>query len=235
MKTLRHDWFYSDLIDIEYKKYVLLGYLKDVQNHFNQTRLYPQLADLVFHYRNLLSYTHHKQKLQNGFPQTISDIDLKNFKIAYQSAVSNDELMQTIEDIVNYSLPQIQKRLEEGKEIYEFVENLMCMDPVGILPMYRKEGYLIIKDGDDCYLKVYEYELKLFENNYENYRAVSTTYIDSYHKSFVNTTENIKIDLIKKRKKLPNPATFAIESQLNFPLEETLLQIAKRKLTRFLE
>lgn len=235
MKTLPSDWFYSNRVDAEYKKYVLLAYLKDVQLNFNQTRLYPQLADLVFHYHNLLSFVRQKQNLKNEFPKSISEIDLKNFKIAYNSVVSNDELMDIIEQIVQYSLPQIQKSLDEGKEIYEFVENVMHFDPVGILPIYRNEGYLIIKDGEDNELRVYEYELKLFENNYENYRAISTTYLESYYKSFVNTTENIKIDLIKKRKKLPNPATFSIVSEFHFPLEETILQIAKRKLNKFLE
>ena len=34
---------------------------------------------------------------------------------------------------------------------------------------------------------------------------------------------------------MPNPATYAIESEWTVPLEETLLPIAKRRLLKFVE
>jgi hypothetical protein len=50
----------------------------------------------------------------------------------------------------------------------------------------------------------------------------------------VNTYENIKYTLIKNRSDLPNPAVYSIETELNFPVEETLLPIAKRTLVKFI-
>jgi hypothetical protein len=49
----------------------------------------------------------------------------------------------------------------------------------------------------------------------------------------INTYENLKYDLIK-RTALPNPAVFSIETKLSFPVEETLLPIAKRSLVKYL-
>jgi hypothetical protein len=45
----------------------------------------------------------------------------------------------------------------------------------------------------------------------------------------MNTFENIKLDLVKRYKHLPNPATYLVESKYVLPLEETLLPIAKKK------
>jgi hypothetical protein len=40
--------------------------------------------------------------------------------------------------------------------------------------------------------------------------------------------------MIRYNKQLPNPAVYAIETILTFPLDETLLPIAKRSLVKFL-
>ena len=57
-------------------------------------------------------------------------------------------------------------------------------------------------------------------------------FIDSYNKSIVNTFENIKLDIIRSIRTLPNPAVYSIFSPFTVPLNETLLPIAKRVLVR---
>ena len=50
----------------------------------------------------------------------------------------------------------------------------------------------------------------------------------------MNDIEIIISELLKFRNDLPNPAVYCIESGLNFPVEETLLPIAKRSLVKFI-
>jgi hypothetical protein len=68
MKTLSSNWFFEDLLDLEYKKYVLLAYLQDVDKHFTQIKLYPQLNELVNHYRLLKRFMDQKNNLYLDFP-----------------------------------------------------------------------------------------------------------------------------------------------------------------------
>jgi hypothetical protein len=49
-----------------------------------------------------------------------------------------------------------------------------------------------------------------------------------------NTYEHIKLDLIKLRTDIQNPAVYSIETALKFPIEETLLPVAKRSLVRYI-
>jgi len=235
MQSLNPNWFFENLPDFEYKKYLLLAYLKDIHLHFNRSLLYPGLSDLVYHYRNLSSFIENKNSIYSSFPDKLTEVDLKNLRISFTKVISNDELMNHIEEVVNFSIPAIKKYIDEGKEIYEFIEKEMSFAPVGILPIYKNEGYMLIRDGDKAEIKVYEYEVKLLEYHDESFRSVYTNYITSYQSGFINTTRNIKIDIIKKRKKLPNPATFSVETEYTFPIEETIMPIAKRMLVKFIE
>jgi hypothetical protein len=54
------------------------------------------------------------------------------------------------------------------------------------------------------------------------------------YRSMVNTYENLKSELIKNRSDIPNPAVYSIETELSFPVEETLLPIAKRSLVKYI-
>jgi hypothetical protein len=50
----------------------------------------------------------------------------------------------------------------------------------------------------------------------------------------LNTYESLKSELIRNRSELPNPAVYSIETGLKFPVEETLLPIAKRCLVKYI-
>lgn len=234
MKTLSQNWFTEGLIDFEFKKYVLLAYLKEINRHFHKNRLYPQLADLVFHYNNLLLFRDNKEALQNNFPERLTDADFQKLKLTYEKIIRDDSIMGEIGNIITYSIEEMSNSLKEGKEIYEFVEHQLSISPVGIVPLFPMEGYLFIRDGKNIDTKVYEYRITIFENQAEKYRGIHTRYISSYQKNFINTFESIKIDLIRNNRDLPNPAVYAAETELTFPLDETLLPVAKRSLVKYI-
>ena len=109
----------------------------------------------------------------------------------------------------------------------------MNIFPVGVIPLHANEGYMFLKDGKNSDTKVYEYQIRLFEQPGEKYRGIHTQYVRSYSKNYINTFESIKIDLIRDKKGLPNPAAYAIETELVLPVEETFLPIAKRILVKY--
>jgi len=78
MKKLQINWLTNGLIDFEYKKYMLLAYLKGVQEEFESKKLYPVFSDLIMHYQNLMQVKAHKKLVYEQFPQRISRADFKN-------------------------------------------------------------------------------------------------------------------------------------------------------------
>ncbi len=231
---LTTNWVVEGIIDFEHKKYLLLAYLQHVSQNFDAQKVYPFLSDLIFHYQNLVIFKEQKQKVSGQFTQRIRKIDLDNFRIEYEKLMHDDEYMDEIETILAYAIPKIKVQMENGRELYDFVENKLEIEPIGIVPLQSDEGYLLLSNGKDTDTQVYNYQLTIFENATEKYRAIRTHYLRSYIRQFTNTYEAIKLDLIKNNRALPNPATFLVKSDYAFPLKETLLPIAKRSLVRFI-
>ncbi|MEM6641616.1 MAG: hypothetical protein AAF616_01440 [Bacteroidota bacterium] len=232
MNALKHDWLTEGLIDYEYKKYILLAYLKDIRQHFNQSELYPFLADLVFHYRNLVKVKESKKMLYENFPQSLSKADFEKLQLTYKKIVDDDAVMEQIEEILLFALPMVKEALEEGKELFEFVEENILMESVGVSPIYEDEGYLLINQDRSPDVSVYRYQLTFFQQAEEKYRSMSTTYLKSEVKKINRTFENLKIELTREFKDLPNPATYLVQTRLQFPMEQTVLPVAKRMLVR---
>jgi hypothetical protein len=234
MKSLSQTWFADGYIDFELKKYTLLAYLQEISQHFNKNELYPQFADVIFHYNNLVAFKENKKYLQEQFPKRLTGIQIEKLQLLYESLVEDDELMQELEDIINYASSTMQKTISNGTEIYEFIENRINIEPIGIMPLDQNEGYFLLCEGQCRNTWVYQYRLSIFEKHDEKYRSIKTEFVDVWQRNFVNSYHSIKAQLIKNRSDLPNPAVYAVETDLSIPMEETLLPIAKRSLVRYI-
>src|SRR5215813_5181764 len=120
MKSLSETWFAEGYIDFELKKYTLLAYLQEVNKYFNENKLYPQLADVIFHYNNLVAFRENKKFLQEHFPKKLSGIQMEKLQFLYEQIIDDDELMKELEEIINYSASTMQTTIGNGTEIYEF-------------------------------------------------------------------------------------------------------------------
>jgi hypothetical protein len=234
MKHLSETWFAEGRIDFELKKYTLLAYLQEVNKYFNENKLYPQLADVIFHYNNIVAFRENKKYLQEHFPKKLTGIQMEKLQLLYEQLIEDDELMQELEDIIHYSAGKIKSTIHSGTEIYEFVEEKINIAPVGILPLDTQEGYFFLSTGKAIMTNVYYYRLSIFEKHDEKYRSIRTAFLDHRLRSIASTYEHIKSELIRHRKDLPNPAVYSIETDLSFPVDETLLPIAKRSLVKFI-
>ena len=234
MKTLSETWFADGYIDFELKKYTLLAYLQQINKNFQENKLYPQLADVIFHYNNLVAFRENKKYLQEQFPKKLTGLQMEKIQVLYEQLIEDDELMRELEDIIEYSTKHMKTAITSGTEIYEFVEEKLSIHPVGIMPVQCKEGYFLLCDGSANATRVYSYHLSFYEKHDEKYRSIRTEYIDSWQRSFTNTYELIKSELIYRMPELAYPAVYAIETSLKFPLDETLLPVAKRSLVRYI-
>jgi len=234
MKSLSETWFADGYIDFELKKYTLLAYLQEVNKYFNQNKLYPQLADVIFHYNNLVGFRENKKFLQEQFPKKFTGIQLQKLQLLYEQMIEDNELMQELEEIINYSAGEMKTTISSGAEIYEFVEGNLTITPIGIVPLDIQEGYFFLSAGNTKSTRVYQYRLSIFEKHNEKFRSMKTFYLEMMQRSMVNTYENFKYELIRTRTDLPNPAVYSIETELTFPVEETILPIAKRSLVKLI-
>ncbi len=230
MKNLPKNWITEGTIDFELKKYQLLAYLQASDHSFKSLRLYPPLADLVEHHRLLLELLSGNENVKSLFPKRIKGLDFESGQISYESLVQDDNLIQEINEIAEFARPQIKSKIEEGIEIYESVKGSLKFEPVGILPIYKREGYVFITGQARSELMVFRYKSSLLEYAGDKFRSVSLWLVKEMKRSIGQTLENLKVKLIREFKELPNPATWRIHTNEPIPIQETLLPIGKRLL-----
>ena len=235
MEKLSADWFMEGTLDFEYKKYVLLAWLQHVSREFAEVRLYPSFSDLIFHYNNLSTFREEKRRLAEKFPRRLSEEEFRQMRLLREASVEDPRDMLEIESIIDYALPEIKQHLREGKDIYEYIDDQVQIEPVGLLPLYRREGYIFLRVNPRRHLKVYEYQIVFFENTEANYHGISLSYLDTVALSLVDTPETIKRQLMRGRPQLPNPATYLLYTPQPFPEEAALLPVAKRKMLSYLK
>ena len=221
MDALGLDFFLTAGKDLEAAQYRFLGGLRTVKMAFKQN-IIVTLIDRV-------------DDVRESLPQAIRDLDLENKAIVYEKQRLDDDQFRMLEELMRWALPYIQETIEEGRTIYEFVEENMTLEEVGIVPSYVKEGYLLVPDRSQKVLHIMRYELSIFSGNEERYQSLKTTHVKSVQRGTVDASpSSIKLDLVTEHRELPNPATYHFVTDLDFPFNETLLPVAKRKLMRYL-
>ena len=155
MKSLSETWFAEGRIDFELKKYTLLAYLQEINLYFNENKLYPQLADIIFHYNNIVAFRENKKHLQEHFPKKLTGFQMEKLQLLYEKMIEDCELMQELEDIIHYASGKLKQTISNGTEIYEFVEYNIDIAPVGLIPLEVNEGYFFLSSGNPHQTSVY--------------------------------------------------------------------------------
>ena len=228
MSTLKNNWLTENHIDFEYKKYMVLGYMQDIKSHYDRSELYPTLAEVIEHYKNLKQIKDNAGQIKKGFNKDLTGIDWQKMELVHKQEEISDELFQELEMIIDFSMPLFAEQIHTGKEIYEMVEHNLSISAVGITPLRKEEGYLIINTNNHEEAYVYQYGFSVLKDLQDRVRQLHMEYVSTYTYTINNTFEKIKHDLISTRKDLPNPAVYVIKNNIEIPYNETLLPVAKR-------
>ncbi len=228
MSKLSKDWLTEQHIDLELKQYVLLAYLQEVKESYKAAKIYPYLGELIEHYKNLLLIKKHQEDLIDQAPKELKGFDFSNGKIQYKKPDLDNELLETINNIIDFAMPLLAQNIQDGKTIYDLVEEQFSFKSIGISPLKHDEGYLLLHCADEKDVYAYQYQLTLFTTSEKSYRGLYVNEVEHYESTITSSYENIKSDLIQKYKDLPNPAVYAVDCSLHIPLHETFLPVAKR-------
>src|SRR5699024_4262295 len=148
MENLSIDLFIKTQSDFEKRQYVVLAELKKAGRCFQHNCIYPYLNELVELYRSLDEINNRLKDLRAKFPKRIKKIDFVNKKIEQEIIFVDGSDLVKVEKLIDWALPLIKGKIEEGKSIYEFVNESLELEEVGIVPNYIDEGYFFVPDND---------------------------------------------------------------------------------------
>lgn len=221
--------------DVEAGQYRILAALHTTTQNLRHSKLYPDLANVVELTNMLETIVRLGEQFRTHAPRTLKGVDLEKNALIFDTVAADSESIEKMFALITWALPHLKALKEEGAAMYDFVNEHMKIGEVGIVPLYRDEGYVLIPEHRVQLFHVLRYELSLFTAEDEQYRAMRTVEIDTLNEDTVlRAPEDVKLELVTVNKELPNPATFICDTDLDFSFEATILPVAKRKLMRYL-
>lgn len=226
------NWITEGLIDFEYKQYVFMAYLQNVRSSFEERKIYPFFANLLFHHKNLLSLQTSKQKVRGQQLQKAGVLHsvIKENELLAKNTIGAGE----IEQILDFAIPHVEDLLVKGKSLYHQVVKQLQISTVGQTPTSLHMGYLITQNGNNP-IEVFKYKLKSFTNHSaEQLHSIKVAHVVTYPKNNVASLTKIKKDLALKTANRKKIAIFLVRSSQTFPMYETFMPVAKRALIDYI-
>lgn len=208
--------------DAEATQYRVLAGLNEARSAFRDLRVEPYFADLVGLHRALAALVAGASAVEDA-RGAIVGIDWEAGRLLRQGPAGAPLAI----DLARWALPLVSAAVAEGKTVYEFASESAELAAVGVVPAYRDEGYLLIHDDDG--VRVLRYQISPLMAADGAYRALRTTDLD-LRLDPLATSEAWKAALVETAPDLPAPAAFRVATELDLPVDETLVPVAKRKL-----
>jgi hypothetical protein len=234
---LNPEWmFSSDPIDFEYNKYTLLDYLQKCEKGFEKLEIYPDFIELSLHLANIQSLNKENtllltNKKLESYDDEILIKDLYSKKPRTLDEDEEKELIKTIK----YSGGKLYDAFNLAKSIwnlsYDNIEVSLKRNKKGL---YNGIGYVYFNDTSNNVFYLWQYEIKTPKGE----RTTNKTYFKKiYDKSIDDKTvteliiENSKFKGGSLHNVLP---IFEVKCRQNFPIEQTLIPIIKRKIMTYI-
>lgn len=237
MFKLSENWLTDGVMDVEYKQYLVLAYLRDVHHVFKTRILYPPFAELIEHHRRLKKIKYNLSEIKRANSE-IKGIDLQNMRLIYGTNNNDDETINTIiDDILDFTIPRMEKEIVYGKKIFDEIESKLKYNTVGIQPLRKDRGYFFIQDYPSSDFYAYRYEVSALYMQTEEgdvpVKSLKTEYISTYTLSLSKSLTSIKQEVISKYPDIPNPAVYSFFPGDVASIEYTVLPIVKRMIIKF--
>ena len=233
---LNPEWMLKEPIDFEYNKYTLLDYLQKCEKNLDNFEIYPDFVELSLHLANMQSLNKENTLLLTNkkFESCDDEILIRELypkKPRQLTQEEEDELDKTIE----YSNNKLFDTFNVAKSIWN-----IAFDSVEISIKKNKTylasglGYIFFYRKKDNKIYVWEYQIK--QNKKES--GASKTYIRNIYE---NSPENVTLASIIENNstfvKTKNYKTFPIfemQCSQDFPMEQTIIPIMKRKIIAYI-
>lgn len=232
---LSPEWMLKEPVDFEFNKYTLLDYLQKCEERFNNLEIYPDFVELSLHLANLQSLSKENTLLLTNkkFESCDDEILVKELISKKPRELSKDE-EEELDKTLRYSGPKLFDSFNVAKSIWN-----LAYDNLDISLRKNKEnietgrGYIFFYRKAEDLIYVWGYEIRKPKKDNINHK----TYITEIYKGPPSDlTLNHIIETYSPWKEVEifkNYPIFEAKCSQNFPLEQTLIPILKRKIIAY--
>lgn len=213
---------YLNIMDLEKSKYLLMSKFRLCEKIFNDSKIFPTFQMLISLYDSLYDMLNNREKIfLKEYTDKLNEEDDERKKLTL-----NQDIEKTFE-LMEWSVPFIKEILELGRTIYDFVDENIQIESIGINSTFNQEGYIVIPDNKNMMFHIIKYEKTL-------HKCLKTMEVDQYKWNIIVVPKSYLKNYILSNDMI-NQIVYYFNTELTFPYTETILPISKRKFINFLE
>ena len=231
------DWLFQEPIDLEHKQYVLLDYLQKVDKNLQELKLYPNFQSLSLHLANINLLIDKGQylTLSRAIKEADDEILLSDLVFNAIPKMSREQYSEVF-DICSFSNEKFKDYFNFAKSLWEIVnDSVLVKLKTGGEYLQSQQGLFFIDIKNDKIL--YEYTIKKIKKNATESKCVIKRVGKADEKNYKEVISQIKKPLIKNLLELVSNnevPIFEVIHSGDFPIKETTLPIAKRKVMNYI-
>ena len=229
------DWIFQGYVDVEHRRYVLLDYFKKMGKFLEEVKIYPMFLELSIHLGNI-----HTLLRDNKILYTDKEILTPDYELLPEDLKMKDIPVLSEEEEIAYQ--QILKESQTLiKDYFNFAKSLwtLVFDSIDI-KVKRNKGNIKSKTGFFYYrlndlVYVWKYQTRKVYKVDDQYRTTLDLIYNGEIKDLTIKkilTKFSKTYETKGESKLP---VFEMSAEIDYPIDETLAPMFKRKLLTFIE
>jgi hypothetical protein len=213
---------FTGINDLESSKYLLLNKFRLSEKELNETRLYPTYQMLINIYTQLADIMkNHNRIFNKEYTDALSEQEMDE-----KMMLINNELEKSFE-LMHWAFAHLNRVIEHGRAIYDFVDRSITIEPIGINSDYNKEGYFILPDNRGRLIRIMKYSRNL-------YKVLKTKEVGSREMKLI-TIPNEVLRNYMISDDIINQIIYMLDTELDFSYGQTILPVAKRKFLNYLE
>lgn len=224
---LPSDWFLQRPIDLEHKQYVLSAFLNKVEEALSRGELYPYFTELSLHMASIGSFIKNNQYYVIDKEFTCVDEEVLLYELKpkkNRKKFSNDETKELVQILAD-SHEKLLQYFSLCKSMWDITYDATT------IKLRKNKKYLSEKSSYVVYQDTFADRVFVWECNYtvnSSKKNDSTVKFKPIYKGNDKTfTEVIKKHSTNKEITIP---IFEVFSTQNFPIEQTLVPLFKRKI-----
>lgn len=219
MRLTTSDWLFESPIDFEHKQWIFFSFLKEIEDDIKQHKVNPSLDQVKYQLSNLEKWKYSKELYHK---KTLKGIDFEKMTLVYDIPDDNNPDLKEIDEIVDFCLPYLREFQVKISKLIQRISRDMKWENIGIIPNYKREGYVLIQVEKLIYVYLYK-------------NVINTTFekIDTFESGLIQNPSWIKLELIKKYNEMPNPNCILVNSN-KYPIEESILPVVKLELNKYI-
>jgi hypothetical protein len=233
--SLDHDWIFQEPIDYEHKKYVLLGYLKKMDDILGQNKIYPSFIEVSLQLASLQTLIKENIILSTNkkFFSYDDEVLLKEL-VATPAPKLSEQDKEEVDKIIKYSAKKFYEYFSIFKGYWQMTYEAINYSIKRNKKYFDyKYGYIMYHTKSDDQIYVWEYILSDTEPVGDEQNIQVKQIFNGTKKGLTlnQILDNFSSFTESQKKKTP---VYDFKSEKEYPINETLLPLFKRKLIGYI-